>query len=104
MRHCPKTLLRYQFSTYAVDTVGLVLDTDEGTFQTLDELLLAVGQLYQFFLALGGTTLLKYFVGGRRVITVITIGVHQLSHHLVVVSTRESQLLVDYLLELLEFS
>ena len=103
MRYCPQALLWYQFATDTVNTVGLVLNTDKGTFQTLDELLLAIGQLYKFFLTLSSTTLLQHLIRWRCVITVITIGVHQLSHHLVVVSTGKSQFLVDNFLELLEF-
>ena len=43
--------------------VGLVLDTNQSCFQSLDELLLTLGHLDDFFLALCFTTLLKSLVG-----------------------------------------
>ena len=104
MRYCSESFLRYQLAANAVDAVGLVLDADESPLQTLNKLLLAVGELYQLLLALRGAALLQYLVGRRRVVTVITISIHQLPHHLVVVSTGKAQFLVDNLLELLEFS
>ncbi|CUQ56050.1 Uncharacterised protein [Segatella copri] len=63
MRYSTQTLLRNQLTCFAVNTIGLVLDTNQSCFQSLDELLLTLGHLDDFFLALCFTTLLKSLVG-----------------------------------------
>lgn len=63
MRYCTQTLLRNQLARLAVDAIGFVLNADQRSLQTLDELLLALSHLDDFLLALCLAALLKSLVG-----------------------------------------
>ena len=52
VRNQTQTLLGNQLTGFPADAIGLVLDTDQGSFQVLDELVLTGGQLAGLFLGL----------------------------------------------------
>ena len=103
MRDGAEALLGNELTRESVDTVGLVLNAHEGGFKTRDELLLTVGHCHQFLFRLGKATLFECFVGGRRIVDIIAVLVHNLTHHGIVVAASQTEFLVDDGLELFKF-